>query len=297
MDLLLDFTMYLEEKGASKNTLEAYTRDLAQLFRYLEIEPSLKNISDIRYSSLRSYLGYLHKEGLKRASIGRKVAAIRLFFTWATNRGYLSENPAKLLKTPKKEKKLPSFLTEVEIKSFLQLPDDGVLGLRDKAILEFLYGSGLRVSELVGLNLEDIDASIGIIRVRGKGNKERIVPLGSYALEAYGKYLESSRSHIMAKAHKCTETKAVFLNRFGCRISTRGVQLVVDKYVKKMAYRKNVSPHSFRHSFATHLLDNGADLRTVQELLGHESIAATQVYTHLSQERLKRTYQKSHPRA
>ena len=287
------FLEYLKhEKNASPHTIVSYQRDLKQLAVYLE----KKNISLKRTDNvvLRGFLATLYEKRNKKSTIARKLAAIRSFFQFCIRKRWLEDNPAKVVATPKQEKPVPSFLSEEDMEQFLDLPKaHRPLDLRDKSILELLYATGSRVSELVGINLEDINFEERLIRVRGKGKKERIVPFGKIAKESLAFYIRA-RSQI----HKGEIDKnALFLNYRGDRITSRSVERVVDKYIRFSAMRRKISPHSLRHSFASHLLSRGADLRVIQELLGHESLATTQKYTHLDLKQLIDVYKKSHPRS
>ena len=286
------------EKTCSENTIIAYRKDLEQFGAFLEQE--MLTVDEITYRELRFYMASLQRnQGLKKTTLSRKTAALKSFFKFLNRDGLIEHNPADLLSAPKKEKHLPSVITEIDMIAFL---DDHLSGespdkLRDKAIFELLYSSGLRVSELVDIDVTDIQKQKGMLRIIGKGSKERIVPVGEQAQAALERYLESARP-ILLKHEKDEDAQAaLFLNQQGGRLTARGVQYILDQYVKKGALKYKVSPHAFRHTFATHLLDNGADLRVIQELLGHESLSTTQVYTEVSRSHLQQIYLKSHPRA
>lgn len=283
------FLRYLEiEKNASKHTLLNYSIDLRSLKDFLKDEP----IEKIDHITLRRYLAFLKENNLSKTSIARKVAAIRSFFRFLCREGFLKTNPASSLSTPKREKYLPKFLDENEVVKLIESPQgDSISAFRDKAILETLYSTGIRVSELVGLNVEHIDQIGGVIKVYGKGKKERIVPIGERALRAIREYVNKQRYRDSGQG------KALFLNKSGDRITDRSIRRVIEKYIRKTSLKEKISPHTLRHSFATHLLDRGADLRSVQELLGHANLSTTQIYTHITTERLKSAYEKSHPRA
>jgi len=275
------------EKNYSQHTLANYRLDLKDFSKFCG-ELSLEKID---YLLLRKYLAVLKEKNLGNRTVGRHLSALRSFFRFLCREGYLKTNPILMLSSPKLDKHLPSFMTEEEVAKLIEsaLPKDSrdELGLRNRAILETFYSSGLRISELVALSLDDIDFISGIIKAKGKGKKERVVPVGDIALTALRKYLDQRKK----------QSSAVFLNKNGKRISTRGVRDVVEKYLKSAGIQRGVSPHTFRHSFATHLLDRGADLRTVQELLGHANLSTTQIYTHLTTEKLKNVYDKAHPHA
>ena len=241
---------------------------------------------------LRQYLGELQKKQYSRKTIARRLAALRTYFRFLCREKYCQTNPARVLRTPKLEMRLPKFLYPEEMTTLIDTTGTAnILGLRDKAILESLYSSGMRVSELVSLNITDIEFERGMARVMGKGRKERLVPLGSYALSAINAYLDIRDNPLQGK-----QESAIFLNHRGKRITDRGVRLLIHKITQAQGF-ENISPHTMRHTFATHMLNNGADLRIVQELLGHVSLSTTQIYTHVTKERLKTVYNKAHPRA
>lgn len=247
---------------------------------------------ELEHFWLRQYLGELQKKQYSRKTIARRLAALRTYFKFLCREKYCQTNPAKAIRTPKLEMRLPKFLYPEEMTTLIDTPVvDNALGLRDKAMLELLYSSGMRVSELASLNITDIEFERGMARVMGKGRKERLVPLGSYSLVAINAYLDIRKNILQGK-----QETAVFLNHRGSRITDRGIRLIVHN-ISQLQGLKNVSPHTMRHTFATHMLNNGADLRIVQELLGHVSLSTTQIYTHVTKERLKTIYNKAHPRA
>lgn len=300
-DLRQEFLTFLSvQKGASRHTLDAYANDLSQFFDRmgLGLAPSAEDLGALDHAQVRRYLAYLQGRGYTRRSIARKLAALRSFFRYLCRTERLAQNPVKGVPTPKTGRHLPRFLHVDEAAALVERPrGETVLGLRDRALMEVLYAAGLRVSELAGVDLGDVDASLGTVRVMGKGGKERIVPLGSEALAALGAYLEVARPRLLSRRRDGREEAALFLNRSGRRLSVRGIANVVTRYAREVTPEKEVTPHTLRHSFATHLLENGADLRAVQELLGHASVSTTQIYTHVSRERLRAVYQKTHPRA
>lgn len=287
------FLNHLEkERNLSPETLRAYQRDLLQLKDFFEVE-ELERLATLDTYAVRRYLSHLSNRNYSKSTIVRKLAAIRCYFRYLKAEGRSELNPFQNVRTPKVDKNLPHFLTVKEMNQLLGAPrTDTLAGLRDRAILETLYSSGLRVSELVGLNWEDIDFEQGLVRARGKGRKERIVPLGTYSIEAAQNYRAGLPSDWTQRV-PCP----VFLNRFGQRISDRSIRKILDKYIKQTGLDGRTSPHSLRHSFATHLLDGGANLRVVQELLGHKHLATTQIYTHLTHERLAEVYRRAHPRS
>lgn len=290
---LTQFLSFLKhERNASPHTIASYRRDLHQLSLFLsEKKVSLTMVDNI---VLRSFLATLYEREIKKSSVARKLAAMRSFFKYCIRMKWINDNPAKVVSTPKQDKYLPSFLSEAEVDAFLDLPQsDNPLDLRDRAILELLYATGLRVSELVGISFEDVIFKERLIRVMGKGKKERIVPFGRMAEDSLKNYI---RARVFIFKGNI-DTQALFLNYRGERLTSRSVQRIVDKYIETSAMRRKISPHSLRHSFASHLLSRGADLRAIQEFLGHESLATTQKYTHVDLKRLLEVYRKSHPRS
>ncbi len=283
------FLLYLEgERNASPHTIKNYGVDLDEFITLVND----KKVEAVDYLEIRKFLAHLRERSYARNSISRKLACLRSFFKFLTRENLVTTNPAASVATPKREKKLPTFLEIKEIENLLDaVSGNSLREKRDKAILETLYGSGIRVSELMGLNMEDLDLLGGVLRIRGKGKKERMVPIGRKAQEAIESYLEKRKTDVRKNG------QAVFLNKSGTRLTDRSVRRILIKYAHKAALQKEISPHTLRHSFATHLLDRGADLRSVQELLGHESLATTQIYTHVTTKRLKEVYEKVHPRA
>ncbi len=300
MDRYIDkYIRYLDvEKGYSRHTIINYSKDLSEFKDFLG-ERALESVD---YLTLRKFLSVLRERNLKSRSVSRKLSCLRSFFRFLNREGLLKSDPAKAVSNPKLEKHLPKFLTEEEIGRLIESPDlSKLLGLRDRAILETFYSTGMRVSELVGLNLEDIDFFSGVVKVRGKGKKERLAPIGEKALGVLRDYTrkntpEGDGAASNSRSHKNSQ-QAVFLNKNGSRLTDRGARLILDKYIRLTALREDISPHSLRHSFATHLLNRGADLRSVQELLGHANLSTTQIYTHVTMDKLKGVYDKAHPRA
>ena len=280
------------ERNASGHTIAGYRRDLRQFIAFLDARRvSLRRADNLQ---IRGFMAELHEKGLRKSSLARKLAAVRSFYRYAVKSGWTAESPAAVVSTPKQDRRVPSFLTEEEMAGFLDVPPSNrPLDLRDKAVLELLYATGLRVSELVGINLEDIHLGDRLVRVRGKGKKERIVPFGAVARDRVQDYLPA-RAALLGER---TGEFALFLNYRGRRLTGRSVERMVGKYIRRTAVRRKISPHSLRHSFASHLLSRGADLRVIQELLGHESLATTQKYTHLDLGHLMEVYRKSHPRS
>jgi len=279
------FLRYLEiEKNYSPHTILNYKLDLEDFKNFLSVLP----LENVEYLFLRKYLALLKEKNLSSRSVGRHLSTLRSFFRFLTREGHIKINPTAAISSPKLEKHLPSFLSEEEVSKLIDaaIPKDE-RGLRDKAILETFYSTGIRISELVGLDRDDVDFIGGIVKVKGKGKKERIVPIGDKAIAVIRNYLSKRKK----------QSEVLFLNKGGSRISTRGVRNIVKKYLHLAGIRQGISPHTLRHSFATHLLNRGADLRSVQELLGHASLSTTQIYTHLTTERLKTVYDKAHPRA
>jgi len=288
------------EKNYSNNTVISYKNDLLQLLNYLKDYKIIKknNIQYIDRSIMRKYIVYLKKCDYSVRSICRKISTVRSFFKFLSREGIVDINPTINLITPKIKKKLPSFLYLEEINKLIETPTGHTIsGIRDRAILELLYGTGMRVGELVNLNISDIDLYEKTVRVFGKGSKERILPLGNPSIKAVKKYLTVRNIFRKNISINKNDLDALFLNRFGGRLSARSIRRLIIKYMKIAGLNKKISPHVLRHSFATHLLGGGADLRSVQELLGHESLSTTQIYTHITKERLKVIYKKSHPRS
>jgi integrase/recombinase XerC len=285
------FCRYLDtERNVSPHTLAAYRLDLEQLALFVARETgAAAGVGDVDHLLLRRYLAQLGKRA-KKSSVGRKLAAIRSFFRFLVRQGVVAANPAELIATPKKENRLPFHLDIDQVTTLVEAPqDDDKHALRDRAILELLYSCGLRVSELTGLAIGDLDLSGGMVRVLGKGGKERILPVGSRAIEATRKYLEGRGGP--------AGSGPLFLNTRGQRINRRSVARIVDAHVLRIAAFKRISPHILRHTFATHMLEGGADLRAIQELLGHASLSTTQKYTHVGIDRLMEVYDKAHPKA
>lgn len=283
------FLTYLEaERNCSQYTIVNYRGDLAEFFESI----GKKSLAEVDYLDIRRFLVSLKAQGYVKSSMSRKLACVRSFFKFLNRENILTSNPAVSVATPKRDKKLPHFLDLKEVEDLLNAPSgENEAELRDKAIMELLYSSGIRVGELRDINCDDVDVFSAVLRIRGKGKKERIVPIGSVALHAIEGYLEKRRGT------KRGGERALFLNRNGTRLTDRSVRRILLKYARKIALKKHVSPHVLRHSFATHMLDAGADLRSVQELLGHENLSTTQIYTHVTTKRLKEVYDKAHPRA
>jgi integrase/recombinase XerC len=301
IDRFADYLKY--QRNASAHTLRNYLSDLEQFQDYLSPKDTGGNrqdidIREIDHITIREYMAKLYQGHRKKSSIARKLATLRTFFKFLCREQVLELNPARLVSSPRLEKRLPKVISIDEVVDFIETPDtDTVLGKRDKAIIELLYATGCRVSEIAGMNLDDIDFKNRMIRVRGKGRKERFVPFGSKAKEALAAYLEERMSLLAGAPNHKRDPRVVFLNYQGTRITTRSIGRLIEKYVKQCALNQNISPHSLRHSVATHLLSAGADLRAIQELLGHARLSTTQIYTHVSIERLMQVYDKAHPRA
>ena len=296
-------TTYLDylrnERNYSSNTVVAYDDDLTQFHEFLKRHFGTKTVDlkDIDHLTIRLFLGDLLERGLSKKSVVRKLAAVRSWCKFLVRRGVFSSNPALNIVTPKLASKLPSYLEESSITHMMNLPDLSTLeGLRDRAVLELLYGTGMRLSELIGLNMGDIDLPSGIVKVLGKGKKERVIPVGRKASESLSAYFHR-REMIASPGMKDVGRSPVFLSNRGLRMYPKGVYLLVHKYIGAVSEVEQKSPHVLRHTFATHLLNRGADLRAVKELLGHESLSTTQLYTHVSVDRLKRVYGQAHPKA
>lgn len=294
-----DFLDYLTyERNVSVNTVEAYRDDLESFVSflcgdYLTMPREQLDLRGVDHLAIRAYLAHLGRRKLRRSSIARHLSALRSFFKYLMREAIVEANPARTVATPKREKHLPSVMQTSDVVLLLDQPDGSTpLGARDRAWLELLYASGLRISELVNIDLDDIELRARLVKVRGKGAKERIVPFGSKAEEALRAYL-TVRSQLVRDA----KTEALFINYRGERITARSVRRLFDRYVRAASLRAGISPHTMRHSFATHLLNAGADLRGIQELLGHASLSTTQKYTHLNDWQLIAVYKKAHPRA
>lgn len=283
----------INQKNYSENTSKNYEIDILEFKEYLNKESI--NYLDIDYDFIKGYLMELYNRKLSRNSVARKLSSLRSFYKYLFNNELIKTNPFKYVSTPKKEKKLPKYLGVEELELIFNTPNLVTpLGQRDKVILEVLYATGIRVSELVNIKVSDIDFYRKEIRVLGKGNKERIDPFGDYCLESINLFLEDGRKKLLEKHHASCDY--LIINEHGKQITTRGVEKIIDNIVKKASLKKHVSPHMLRHTFATHLLNEGCDIRTVQELLGHESLESTQIYTHVSNERIRAVYLKCHPR-
>jgi integrase/recombinase XerC len=299
-----DFLKHLKyERNLSEHTLRNYESDMEQFYDFIappngDGERRAVDLPSVDNLTIREYMATLYEKKKKKSSIHRKVACLRTFFRFLCREGVLESNPAMLVSSPRVDRKLPNHLTIEQMIQFIETPEtETVLGKRDRAILELLYASGVRVSELVGLNMTDIDFNHQTLRVKGKGRKERMVPFGSHAKAALETYL-GVRGELLVEADPDDrDPNAVFMNYQGTRITTRSVGRMLDKYCKQCAEIHHVSPHALRHSFATHLLDAGADLRTIQELLGHARLTTTQQYTHVSTDKLMEVYDKAHPKA
>jgi len=302
----LDYLRF--QRNASPHTIRNYTSDLEQFVHYLthntegekRPEPEMAQIDNL---TIREFLGTLYQKRNKKSSVARKLATIRSFMKFLSSRGAIGNNPARCVVSPKRESRLPDYLAIESVVSLIESPDTGTdLGKRDRAILELLYAAGIRVGELVRLNLGDLSLDEGLVRVLGKGSKERIVPFGERARESLEAYLVVRGNRLRGNSLTRSDARhpegdAVFLNVRGGRLTARSVWNIVDRYVGQLAQRLRVHPHTLRHTFATHMLNAGADLRTIQELLGHESLSTTQKYTHVSVERLIKIYESCHPRA
>lgn len=294
ISMIEEFLIYLRvEKGLAVNTLEAYENDLKKFNTYLK-EKRIVVLEDIEQNLLAGYGYYLRQQGNSPVSIARQLASLRGLFKYLCLEGYLKKDPTIYLETPKLPQKLPQVLSEIEVEKLLAGPQGTQpLVLRDKAMLELMYATGMRVSEVVTLTQANLNLELGYIRCLGKGNRERIIPLGEIALKSLSVYLNKGRPQLI----KNPKEKGLFLNCHGRQITRQGFWKIVKKWAQQVGISKEITPHTLRHSFATHLLANGADLRSVQELLGHTDIATTQIYTHLTKNKLREIYLKTHPRA
>ncbi len=297
-EALAEFLRHLAlEKNASAHTIKSYREDLVQALDFFRARLGQQNPAPDRLTTrlLRAWLAWLHEQDYAKTTMARRVAAVRSWCRFLCRQGLLTVNPADGLRGPRQDKKLPHFLSAEDVLRLLETPQaDTPLGLRDRAILETLYSAGLRVSELTGLNMEDLDLAEGIATVRGKGRQERLALLGRPALGALRRWVKGRAAVVAALG---AEPAALFLNKNGTRLTSRSVGRLLEKYLKQAGLDPRTSPHTLRHSFATHLLDNGADIRSVQELLGHRSLSTTQIYTHVTTHRLQESYDRAHPRA
>ena len=279
------------EKNASPHTVRAYGDDLHQFLAHARAELRREIApADVDHLLIRSFLARLHSRGLKKSSSARKLAGLRTFFRWLCREGVLAKNPARALLSPRTERRIPTHLEESEVATLLDLPGDGIVAVRGRALLELLYATGLRCAELVSLDLGEVDFESRMVRVVGKGRKERVVPFGGRARDAV-------RAWLPVRVALSPDSEALFINQRGGRLTDRSVRSLVAHRIRQVAITRRVSPHTLRHSFATHLLERGADLRTIQELLGHTSLSTTQRYTHVNTRHILEIYKKSHPRA
>lgn len=279
------FFQYLDiQKDVSRHTLRAYRKDIGEFIAYIKKKPEEADLIDVR-----GFVAQQIKNGLSKTTAGRRLASIRSFLGFLNREGYMKSNAARLVSSPRTQKKLPKFLSVDDVFSLVEKPQGiGFINARDRAVLELLYSSGLRVSEISGLNMEDINTREGLVKVMGKGKKERILPIGSKAVDAI-------KSYLVEKILLKKKNKALFLNKTGDRLSERGIRRLVVKYARMTGIRDRIGPHTLRHTFASHLLQSGADLRVIQELLGHSSLSTTQIYTHLDISHLMDIYDKAHP--
>lgn len=293
--IMEEYLYYIkEEKGLTCNTLESYTRDMEQFIQYLD-NNNMSDLTKVNKTIIITYLLYLQKSGKASSTISRNLASIRCFYQYLLNKDLIKEDPTLNLKSPKPEKKSPSILTKEEVNLLLLQPKtDNFKGIRDKAMLELLYATGIRVSELVALDLDNLDLDSGYLYIRESENNDRTIPIGTYALEYLSHYIKNYREKVL----RDKEEKAVFLNFSGGRLTRQGFWKIIRQYAKESGIDKNITPHTLRHSFAVHLLQNGADIKTVQELLGHSDISTTQMYYFATEnEKIKDVYKKAHPRA
>lgn len=289
-----EFQAYIRlERNFSPLTVEGYRKDIEEFFSFLESE-AIGDGEEIRYPEARLYVTRLYERELERATISRKISSIRSFFKFANTRFGIDDQAFRSLHHPKKEEKLPQFFYEEEMEQLFEAnAGSSPKEIRDSALLELLYATGMRVSELTGLSVQDADLELDIVRVMGKGRRERYIPFGHFASDALDRYLMAARPAIM----KGNKHDRIFVNMRGTPLTDRGVRHILEEMVKKAALHISIHPHMLRHTFATHLLNNGADMRSVQELLGHASLSSTQVYTHVTKEHLRKTYMNAHPRA
>ncbi|ADI01277.1 MAG TPA: site-specific tyrosine recombinase XerD [Syntrophothermus lipocalidus] len=289
------FIGYLNfERGLSENTLQAYRRDIGSFLVYCEKERGISDISQVKRHDVVDFLGWLLKGGRAYSSLARTLSALKSFFRFMQKERYILTNPTDNIESPQVVRRLPRVLSVSEVEKLLEQPNPvTVRGIRDRAMLELMYATGLRVSELLALQLEDINLVAGFVRCLGKGRKERIVPVNKTSVFWVERYISRSRNHLV----KSSLERTLFVNAKGKKLSRQGFWKILNGYARQAGIEKEIHPHTLRHSFATHLLENGADLRAVQEMLGHADISTTQIYTHLTKSRLREVYEKSHPRA
>ncbi|MBO8159167.1 site-specific tyrosine recombinase XerD [Thermosyntropha sp.] len=288
----IEYLIY--EKGLSSNSVESYRRDLDKFFSFLKQKDKFKEPNDIGKDDILDFLGWQLEKGAAHSTVARSLSCIKSFYKFLQMEGYVEKNPTVNLETPRVKRKLPDVLSVAEVEKLMQQPDVLTpIGIRDRAMLELMYGTGIRVSELLSLNIDDINMTAGFLRCFGKGRKERIIPVNQTSLDWIGRYLSKSRNFLVKNHFERT----LFVNAKGKKMSRQGFFKILANYAKKANINKEVTPHTLRHSFATHLLENGADLRVVQEILGHADISTTQIYTHLTKSRLREIYNECHPRA
>ena len=292
-ELIDTFLNYLSvERGLAQNTIVSYQKDLVSYIDFLRAR-SIDVLSRVTKDDIRNFMLYQKDKGLATNSIARHLAAIKVFHRFLVRERILKTDPSSLIDSPRLWKKIPEILTENEVDALLNQPDiRDKQGMRDKAILEIFYATGMRVSEAVNLKVDNLNLDIGFLRCIGKGNKERVIPLGKKAISSLKRYLEISRPRLL----KNKASESLFLNRFGRKISRQSLWKIIKKYARQARIKKPIRPHTLRHSFATHLLERGADLRSVQEMLGHSNISTTQIYTHINKDRLKAIHRMFHPR-
>ncbi|WP_246940386.1 tyrosine recombinase XerC [Bacillus pinisoli] len=295
-ELLKSFTEYLQiERNYSVYTIVYYTQDIEEFARFMDSE-GVNQLTQVTYTEVRIYLTKLFKQKLARKSVARKISSLRSFYKFLMREHIVNDNPFALVSLPKREQRVPQFLYHDELAKLFEVSDVSTpLGQRNQAILELLYATGIRVSECCKLELPDLDFSLGTILVHGKGSKQRYVPFGSFASDALETYIENGRKELLLKGKNNSE--ALFLNYRGTQLTPRGVRVILNDLIEQASLTIHISPHVLRHTFATHMLNEGADLRTVQELLGHSQLSSTQIYTHVTKDRLKTIYMNHHPRA
>jgi integrase/recombinase XerC len=285
----------LTERNYSSHTIVNYEIDLRDFDVFMKAE-GIDTVNELTYQLARRYLAFLHKKNLSKSTISRKISSLRTFFKYLESKKYVSDNPFAVLTLPKQDKKIPKFFYPQEIEAiYTSIDRKDPLGQRNFAILELLYGCGLRVSELCGLEMHHVNVTNNVILVKGKGNKQRYVPLNPFAKESLFDYLNGARRELLIKSK--SNTQIIFLNHRGNKLTTRGVRDILSRIIENTAGVSDISPHMLRHTFATHLLNNGADIRSVQELLGHSLLSTTQIYTHVSKEKLRQVYMEAHPHA
>jgi len=286
------FSDHLNEKNFSKNTKESYIRDVRQFTVFIEESFSVNDVRQCNSTNIISYLLHLQKKNIAVSTVARKLASVKALYTYLHNSKHISDNPTITIKSPKTEKKLPEVLSIEEVERLMEQPDSTHIGIRDKAIFEILYASGIKVSQLINLDITDINLDMGYLKCKMNTNETRLIPIGTHAIKALSKYMQDGRGFLTS-----TDEEALFVNYYGNRLSRQGLWKMIKRYSESAEIQKKITPYTLRHSFATHLIQNGADLKSVQEMMGHSDVSVTQKYMDLNKKRIQEVYKKTHPRA